>query len=222
MAQRPFRCPNCGNWHIAVPPRDGSTCWECEESHHARHQKTGVVDCHFGHKSATQSEIRMFLALQACGRAEQDAIHASEAIRQGQTAEEVAQELSLAEESFAKAEAAQAGMAEVLRWAGVMEMPGLAGESFPKRFKTIEALELLVGESRRPPEDLADLRRSLQVCTEMADEVPGLLARARVAIGQTRQAASAWAAPVTVERPSATDRMAHARAARGKKTPVAA
>jgi len=103
--------------------------------------------------------------------------------------------MSELEQSFAKAELAQAEMPEILRWSTVMELPGMVGSPRAARFKTIEAIEELVGDNRRPPEDLAMLQRSGKVCAEIAAEIPALLSEARISLGQARQMAETWVAP---------------------------
>lgn len=206
MDEQPFKCSNCGNWYIKVPTK--GECWSCVEDKHGRHLTTGVVDCHFGQQSATPSEMRIAEVLQVCQRATQ-----------------VFSDLAKAEQAFAAAEMAESQIPDILKWAGVMEMPGQQASKFQERYKTVESLRLLVEDSRRPPEDVETLERSIAVCEKMAHKVPALMARARLAIGQARRALGT-PQPSEEETPDTQDaaaraRMAHARAARVSKQAAA-
>lgn len=189
--ERPFLC-KCGNWHIKVPVFDEQTkepmiCIQCAEGTHTPHIKTGAIDCHFGFQSATLSERQM-------GESVLRATNALTVAKEGLAAVAKANDQAATQDILTKAELvmagatlAQAKVAEALHWAGVMEMPGTAGEPNSKRYKNEEALSLMVMENRRPPEDLATLRRSIRVCNEMAAEVTSLYGEASRAMQTLRE-----------------------------------
>ncbi len=192
---RPFLCGKCGNWYTPLNLGPDNACGDCAEDLHARHPKTNEIDCHYGHISAHPSEIKVmgFLAkVQLSVRTNGAAL---EGIKAAMEQEKVVAYLTRVETAFAEAERVAVNLPETLRWAGVMEMPGMKGEESTKRFKSIEALEEMVKNNRRPPEDLAELRRSVKVCEEIAAEIPPLLAEARMGVAQVRQVAEAWRPP---------------------------
>lgn len=193
MSERPFRCSKCGNWYTPVPPAEGVVCFMCDSGSHAPHQKTGVIDCHFGHKSATPSEVKMAELLALCERAQRQAQGAESRIMGSHTRKQADDIVAEAEKVFAQAELAQGDMANIITWASVMELPGMKGERATARFKNIDAIEDLVANNRRPPEDLQTLRRSDKICREMAVEVAGVMADARIALGRMR--ATSWTEP---------------------------
>lgn len=193
MSDRVFQCPKCNNWYVPVPVKDGAFCFACDGGQHAPHQRTGVVDCHFGHESATAAEIRMAGIVERVSAAVKAIGTSASGMAAAPDRASVTALLTKAETVFAQAEKAMTDVPETLRWAGVLEMPGMSGEAPTTRFKSIETVEELVRNNRRPPEDLAMLRRSVRTCNALADDLPGLMAEARVAIGQARHAAQAWA-----------------------------
>ncbi|MDA1188802.1 MAG: hypothetical protein O2854_03885 [Chloroflexi bacterium] len=168
---RPFQCSKCRNWYTPIPVSEEDYCWSCREGKHAPHHKTGVIDCHFGQTSSTPSEIKMVGIVATI----KDAITAVEG-----------GDIRSAEVAFALAEKARGEVTDVVRWATVMEMPGTLGESSTTRFKNIDALIALVADKRRPPEDLAMVRRTMRFCDEMAAEIPLLMADLRTNIGALR------------------------------------
>lgn len=200
MSNRPFECENCRNWYIQVSEEGG--CIACLDGKHALHQRTGVIDCHFGQESVHPSERRM---------AE---IH--NAIAAALLTARSSGDLIAAENALAEAERAERAIPDVLTWAGVLELPGMAGESRTVRFKSMDAIQELVNNNRRPPEDLKLLQRATTVCREMADEIPTLMAQLRMAIGEARsQAMSGEKTEETTE--EKTDGWARARAAKAAK-----
>jgi len=202
MSNRPFKCGNCGNWYIAAPVPDGMMCRICAEGKHAVGAK-GQMDCHWGQVSPTPSEVKMMELLALCKTAQAATVNVLGSIQSSTGIDGVQAVMARGEQSFAKAELAHAGMPEILRWASVMELPGMGDAPSAARFKNIDAIRELVGSNRRPPEDLAMLERSEKVCREIAAEIPGLLSEARITLGQARQAAQAWkpAAPQNVPMP---------------------
>ena len=219
MSTRPSLCPNCGNWHTPVTVPDGVVCGLCAEGAHVPHLKTGVIDCHFGQESATPSEVKMAGFLALCNIAWYKAQRTTERIRHSvKDREELGRVLGEAEQVFAQVELNQADVPNVITWASVMEMPGLKGESASKRFKNLDALRELAGNSRRPREDVTTMERSDKVCREMAAELPVLVSNARLALAEARQAAQEWKMPeppmAEPRRLTPAERMARARAAK--------
>lgn len=210
MSNRPYKCGNCGNWYIKLPMPDDVMCRMCNEGTHAPHPKTGIVDCHWGQTSPTPSEIKMVELLNLCQSAVQEEVAAVARIQRSKDMDGIRAVVSQVEQVFSRAELAHSTMPEILRWAVVLELPGMAGASQAARFKHIDAVRDLVATNRRPPEDLAMLERSERVCREIADEVPVVLSEARMALNQARKAAQEWAAPITV----APGRKVKARAVR--------
>lgn len=201
MSDRPFKCSKCGNWYTPVPVEDGQFCRACDMGTHAAHVKTGVIDCHFGHDTATRYEVKMATILEEAGRIGAVLREAQDVIRSAKAKEQTVQALLLAEQAFAVFERAQSGVGETLQWAGVTELPGMTGEPGTARYKSIEALESLIANNRRPPSDMVRARRSLRICHEIADQLASLVAEARVGIGQVRQVAQAWKEPVAADGP---------------------
>ena len=208
-------CSKCGNWYRPIPLPEGAACVACVMGDHQPHVKTGAVDCHFGHDSATPSEVRMAKLVADTAKAPKSIMAALDAIKGAPAREAVVNALSQAEGVFAQTERAQMALPNILQWATVFEMPGLKGEAGSARFKSLEAIEELVANNRRPPSDLARLRLSGSMCEAMASELPGLMAEARVAIGQVRQAAQAWQEPQQSEAPLYVAEPKH-RATRGR------
>ena len=199
MNNRPFKCGKCGNWYIAVPMPDDTMCRICAEGKHAV-GVNGQIDCHWGQTSPTPSEIKMVVLLDSCRSVSQEAQNALGAIQSSKAMDDVKAIMSRLEQSFAKAELAQAEMPEILRWAVVMELPGMKDAHQEARFKSIEALRAM--GNRRPPEDIQMLERSDKVCREIAAEIPGILSEARMNLAQVRRAAEAWTpAPADVPMP---------------------
>lgn len=153
----PFLCVNCKNWYVPVPLYDDITgerlvCLLCENGKHAAN-KAGVIDCHVGQLSATKSEITIALAYGAVQVF-------SLAVKAGDRAKAAALQ--------GAADTALATIPEALRWAPVMEMPGMQGMPNEMRFKNINVIDELVNTNRRPPQDLRKLRRSERVCADLA------------------------------------------------------
>lgn len=191
MSDRPFICSKCGNWYLKIQMPANTMCRACSEGKHARNA-AGIIDCHWGETSPTPSEIKMATLLASCQKARDTAVNALATIRESKDLDAVKVSLSSVEQTFAKAELLQSEIPEILRWAVVLELPGMQAEPMTARFKHIDAVRELVGSSRRPPEDLAMLERSDNLCHEIAAEVPALLAEARIALGQARQEAMNW------------------------------
>ena len=193
--QRPFKCGNCGNYYTPLVMPDDVMCRWCQEGKHSPHPKTNTVDCHWGQASSTRSEMRMVQVLDAVKAAGGSIAATVDPIHKAPTQVAVTSLLTKAETAFVQAERLVASVPEIVRWAGVFEMPGRTDEAPEDRFRSVEAIQKMVKDNRRPPEDVADLERSIKICTALADEVPPLMAEARVAIGQARQAAQTWKAP---------------------------
>ena len=222
MNTRPYLCGKCGNWYSPHPPMDGSPCRFCVTGTHTPHIKTGVVDCHFGEKSSHPSERRMAEIVTRVETINTSLSKASAGILQASVMGEVTDIMTLAERDFAAAEKMEKEIPEILRWAGVMELPGLVDADANQRFKNIDAMQELVKQKRRPPEDLEELVRSTKLVTMMADEVPSLMASIRIAIGQVRQAGMKWQAPVREYELSMTPRAVKQREKRAAQKEEAA
>ncbi len=171
-----FQCNNCSNWYTTVPLKDGQECLLCAEKAHAPHQKTGVIDCHFGHKSASASEAIL-------ARIERTFEAAKNKAWEGP--------LLPAEEAFARAKAEMPKVADAVSWAGVFEMPGRKGDAFSARYRSFDQMNDLVQTNRRPPEDLEDVRRSMRNCDEMKQRIELLNQETLEALITLRMAAKA-------------------------------
>lgn len=214
---RPFQCVNCRNWYTPLPTDPNLMCRMCAEGLHAAHSKTGIIDCHWGQTSSTPSEIGMAtVAFQAQA--------ALEACKQATSAESLAK----ASSAVAQAEQANARVPELIRWAGVMEMPGKRDEAPEARYLGTDAIAGRVNIHRRPPEDLEMLKRSIRICGELGAEIQGLMAQARAALGAARQpvSTSVEATPKDTwtpeRRKKASENLAHAREAKKAKQLVPA
>ena len=167
----------------------------CANKSHAPHLTTGVVDCHFGQESSTQSEIVMAEVCETLGRARDLVKKALAEISLARSIPQVVTCSAEAERAISMAETAYARVPDALTWAGVTELPGMAGESNQKRYKSIEALTELVRNNRRPPTDLATAQRSLLLCGEMAKEAHGLIGEVRSAATEIKVTVNNWRAP---------------------------
>lgn len=197
----PFMCSKCHNWYTPVPVIDEDTgeplvCLLCEEGRHAP-TKAGVIDCHIGHMTATKSEVALAKAYNVTLMARETAKQCNHELDKATVRSQVDALLVLAQSSYTAAEKAVADIPEALRWAGVMEMPGLKSQPNDMRFKSSDVVELLVKENRRPPQDLRRLRRSEKVCRELANQCVQELPLARAALTEFQGAAAAWSAPTT-------------------------
>lgn len=176
---RPYLCLNCKNWYIPLQMEEGDTCRSCELGLHAVPERTGVVDCHFGEATPTPSEIEMVEIDTRVARAlmiAQDAVkkHSIGSLRD-------------AEEALVEVEAlVNQRIPEVIRWSAVKEMPGLVGEDPSMRFKSIEAIEELVSNNRRPRTDLELVRRSMKTCAEINSGIPTQLVEIRTTMNEAR------------------------------------
>lgn len=180
---RPFCCANCGNWYTPIPNFEDE-CLACVTKSHTPHHKTGIVDCHFGQRSATYSERRMAeLLAQVTAARDSTQRDAAKANLRSET-------LLNAEERFSRVERVMRELPEIILWAGVMEMPGMAGEPATARYKDMTALEDLVSNSRRPQSDLDVLKRSVSVCKGIEIEVGQIMAELRVAMTELRRHAA--------------------------------
>jgi len=179
----PFRCPNCGNWYTPLPDVD-EECPQCVSRSHAPHHKTGIIDCHFGQASATYSEQCMAEIL---GQVTTTRDNAQRELDRGNLRDDT---LLRVEERFSDVERSMREVPEIMHWAGVMEMPGMAGDPAVARYKDVTALEDLVKMSRRPQSDLDTLRRSISLCKEMETELGQVMAELRLAMTQLRRRAS--------------------------------
>lgn len=183
---RPFKCDKCGNWYVEVPrlhpvTKEPVVCRDCQDRRHAANRVTGVIDCHFHHESATYSERKLTEILLACTTAESVARDALKAISKETMPEHIDKAVLVAGNAYAAALTAEAEAAEALRWAGVMEMPGMTALDNEHRFKSFEVIETFVKRGRRPPEDVATLRRSMQNCADLMREIATALPRAKAA-----------------------------------------
>jgi hypothetical protein len=195
---RPFLCGKCGNWYTPVPVPEGESCRSCDWELHARDTVTDVFDCHFGHQSATLSEVDIMHLQNRVGEVSTNAQAVLDAIEKGSTLRIVTETLKTAETEFAKAELGITNdIPEIIRWAGIKELPGMAGEAPTHRFKSMEAIELLVADKRRPHSDLEELQRSVKVCNAVASEIPGAMSDARMLLSLARRAAETYAPPET-------------------------
>lgn len=192
MADRPFLCGNCGNWYTPVKLDDDDSCPQCFAGTHA-----DGSHCHYSDMTATQSEVRLMGILETLTR--------SLTSIQSRPMDE-------AEVALANAEQAERGLADAVTWAGVKEMPGMVGEDPEKRFKSVDVIEQLVRNKRRPFGDLLVLRRSVKVCGEIAAEIPTLMSSIRMAMAEARLK------PPTEAKPRVTRRAAPRR----RKQPAAA
>lgn len=188
---RPFKCPNCGNWYTPIPEFKGQ-CRGCVMGLHSPHIRTGIIDCHSGQESSTYSEIKMTETLETIRAARNGAQAMVRAIREALADDQVSELALQAEKVFSGAEKTHGGVPDFLRWAGVFELPGQSDQPGATRYKDMGAMEELVGMNRRPPEDVATLKRSVTICGEIAEEIASAVAEARVAIGEVRRAAQNW------------------------------
>ena len=199
-----FLCEKCANWYVEVPLPEGEVCLSCLTGKHAPHHRTGVIDCHVGHMTPTHSEVGIAKVALFIKEAVTGLQKRSATIARQTTAEAVANILRDAELAFASIEVEQHKVDNLLKWSGVFEMPGTQGLDNERRFKSIEVVEKLAKENRRPPEDVTVLRRSVRNCEAMASDLAPLVASASVALASVRQAAGAWKKPDFVTAGSAT------------------
>lgn len=228
---RPFKCGKCKNWYAPVPlDEPDHVCLLCLDNRHTPHPKTGEIDCHivtgYRHMTATFSEIKMTETLEGVRGASVTVLAAVGAAKRAGTRDGAASALGGAETAFAEGERLQGQVAEYQTWAGVKEMPGTKGFANERRFKDISAIEGLVKNNRRPPEDLKVLNRSIKNCEAIATDITAAMSEVRIAIGAVREAAENWRATETgideeAKKQAAQERMARARAARKGKAPVA-
>jgi len=186
MENKPFKCPQCLNWFTPVPMPEDMMCATCADGKHAVN-KVGLIDCHWGHVSATPSEIRMAVLWNTAKTvAEKDGLGGAK------SESAVTAILADMERDVALLERGMADIPEIIRWSSVKEMPGMKDAFGSRRFKTLEALEELVEEKRRPQTDVDEVRRSMKTCSLLADEIPEMVAAARMALGQMRRDVEAW------------------------------
>lgn len=195
MDYMPFKCLKCGNWYTPVPMPEDMMCKVCADGAHAVNPKTGAYDCHWGHVTATSSEVRIATLWHQAQETTRVLQEVAARIAGAKTLDAVVATLGSAEGVFATLERGMAAVPEILRWAGVKEMPGLKDAEGSRRFKSLDALEDLVKDNRRPQSDLAELKRSIKTCNILADELTGMVAAARVALSQVRRAAESWREP---------------------------
>lgn len=223
--ERPFICSNCRNWHVRVPMPEGFMCRLCAERKHAAHPRTGVIDCHWGMKSATPSEIKLAIILETVESSLENITGCIPTIREAEAAEVAQQVMGTAKSAFANAQQAERGVGEAVQWASVFEVPGMLGEPNEKRFKSFEVLQSLVKMNRRPVSDVEELERSVKTCNELANQITGLMPKLQYALEEVGKVFQNWAAPKEdkpeEQKQAARDRMAHARAARQRR-PIAA
>lgn len=215
MENMPKKCSMCGNWLTPIPMPEDVMCKSCAEGRHAVNRTTGLYDCHWGQTTSTPSEIKMATFHGFVQSVQAKAQGAVATIEKAMSEEDVSKALSEAETLLAQVERGMADIPNILQWAGVKEMPGLADAESTARFKSIEAIEDLVKNKRRPTSDLEELRRSVKNCTIMADEIPSMASQARMSLAQVRRAAESWKAPEVVysQHPAAV----RAREARARK-----
>ena len=199
MEYMSFKCGQCGNWYTPVPMPEDMMCATCAEGKHALHPKKGTYDCHWGHLTATNSEVKMAELRQQVVNTQGAVSQAVAAIGRAETQEVVTSALTTMEQQFAQLERALGGMPEILRWAGVKTMPGLKGSPNNRRFLALDAVEHLVEQNRRPPTDVVELKRSVKTCTGIADEITGMVAGLRVSLSQARRQAETWVPPADEE-----------------------
>jgi len=215
MENMPFKCPKCGNWHTPIPMPEDTMCRSCAEGRHAVNAKTGLYDCHWGHMTSTPSEIRMATFHAFLQSVQGKAQGAVSIIEKATSEEAVGGALSEVETLLAQVERDMAEIPTILRWAGVKEMPGRRDADAEDRFKSIEAIEALAKNRRRPQSDVDVLHRSVRTCTMLADEIPTLVSGVRMSVSHVRRAAESWRAPEPIysQNPAAVK----AREARNKK-----
>ena len=198
MSGRPFLCPNCGNWYTPIPEFKGQ-CRQCVMGTHAPHHKTGLIDCHFGQESSTFSERRMVETMNLVVGLPARLSSLAAGINTATTSIAVNELLLEAERLFSGTEKAMRGIGEVMSWAGVMELPGQADATPAARFKDLASIEEMAGNSRRPPEDVATLKRSVAICKEIEDELTNKMAEIRVAMNEVRRMATSWGSPQALQ-----------------------
>lgn len=213
MEHMPFKCGQCGNWFTPVPMPEDMMCRVCAEGKHSVN-KAGTYDCHWGHVTATPSEIKMATLFQQAESTRARIEQAGRDIERAKVHVAVTSALNDAEQSFAQLERGMGALSEILRWAGVKEMPGLRGEANEDRFKSLSAIEDMVRNGRRPRSDVDELQRSIKACNGMADELAGAMASVRVVLAGVRRDAEHWTPPlsekpVLSEKPRATKAKSH-------------
>jgi hypothetical protein len=198
MLPRPYQCPRCNNWYTPQVKQPDDACIYCLESKHAAHPKTGVVDCHFMEYSAMPSERALQETVFRLSIIADAAEGAVAVIENAKSDKQVNDILVKAEEHMTEAERLQGQVQELLTWAAVMEMPGHKGDRAEDRYKHRSAIISMVDLKRRPQSDLDRLDYSVKVSSEIANEIPTLMARVRMGIGRVRSSAERWAEPVQV------------------------
>lgn len=197
MEYMPFKCGQCGNWYTPVPMPEDLMCLKCAEGKHAVNAKKGTYDCHWGHTTATTSEVQMAELRQRVQSVYELVGQTATALDRAEDFDTVTAALTHMEQSFAQLEKVLGGMPEILRWAGVKTMPGLKGSPNNRRFLGLEAVENLVGDNRRPQTDVDDLKRSIKTCAGIAGSITDMVATVRVAVSRVRRQAETCTPPVT-------------------------
>ncbi len=209
----PYLC-KCGNWYTPMVMPEDAACDACALGQHDRRSH-----CHFGNEASSYSERILATTLK---RAEEvktyaDTVMAAINIGEWASAEPMMTRL---DELVAAVVKELLDVPRVMEWAGVMEMPGMAGYPNEDRYKSASAVQTLVEQGRRPREDLQRLQRSISVCKALAvalpstDNLKGLVDNARRAI-ESRPAIGVAPPPVK------TDNFAKARAAKVAKREAA-
>jgi hypothetical protein len=200
MVARPFQCSNCKNWYTPAPSKDNEYgCMYCADGTHTPHHKTGVIDCHFGQESSTRSETILAQVCVALDAANKEATGLLEKVRAATVMDTVLSAVMRVESLQVEAEAEYRKVPDAMTWAGVFELPGMAGEAPEKRFKSLSALAELARNNRRPRTDVETLERSVRVCGELQEEASGLMAGVRAMVTEVRVTANNWRAPVGAE-----------------------
>lgn len=191
----PYQCSKCANWYVAIPVGPDDFCIQCDRGTHAAHPKTGVIDCHFGEKSPQPSEIGMATLLLTLEATKSKMESSRVGIEKAGSLDVVKKLLSASEGLILMVDREQAKVPDLIRWAGVFEMPGMAGSAPTARFKSTDVLEDMVMKNRRPQSDLDDMRRSIGNCNDMAEKVSEKIGEIRASLFDVRKTADAWVPP---------------------------
>lgn len=195
---KPFLCANCGNYYVEVDVKDKDgrvlskdeyKCLQCADNKHAVHPRTGKIDCHWGQASASASEAGMTKTLTAVITSKGKIEKLIKDVAASTTKEQANLALDAGEAESAAVLSAERSVAELMRFAGVMEMPGKRGDDFSERFKTLEQVEQFIKIGRRPQEDADVLKRSLKNCADLQVDIEREVGRAKILVQQLRERA---------------------------------
>ena len=195
---KPFLCEKCRNWYIEVPvrdlkgnvlPKDEYGCRMCNEGTHVPN-KAGIVDCHWGQVTPTPSEVTMAKIALAVTMAKNGTEKAIAGVGKLTMKAEADASLETCESFFEVAQRGVQTQADAMKFAGAFALPGIP-KSLPvkDRYKTVDQMEQMVADNRRPSEDLDELNRSVKVCGELAIEIERDMGKTKVLIQQLREKA---------------------------------